>query len=121
MIYHVDQAEGPVLDWMVAKAEGWIDDCNSWLHEATVCEVAEGSYHPSTDWSQGGPITDRLLGFLEKTWIEARAAQRCEAHLSNYEGHWVAFGPTRLIAAMRCFVASKLGLEIDVPLGAFVV
>ena len=28
-------------------------------------------------------------------------------------GH--AFGPTPLIAAMRCFVASKLGDEVDVP------
>jgi len=25
------------------------------------------------------------------------------------------FGPTPLIAAMRCFVASKLGDEVDVP------
>ena len=25
------------------------------------------------------------------------------------------YGPTMLIAAMRCYVASKLGEEIDVP------
>jgi hypothetical protein len=26
-----------------------------------------------------------------------------------------AYGPTPLIAAMRCYVASKLGDEVDVP------
>jgi hypothetical protein len=29
----------------------------------------------------------------------------------------VAYGPTQLIAAMRCYVASKLGHEVNVPEG----
>jgi hypothetical protein len=28
---------------------------------------------------------------------------------------YVEYGPTPLIAAMRCYVASKLGDEIDLP------
>lgn len=31
------------------------------------------------------------------------------------EGEHQMTGPTLLIAAMRCYVAKKLGLEVDVP------
>ena len=64
---------------------------------------------PSTDWSQGGPI-------IEREEI---------AHWPDSEGGWFAsaqegrgkdyHGPTPLIAAMRCYVASKLGDKVDVP------
>ena len=38
------------------------------------------------------------------------------AHVHGYGTHLVAFhGPTPLVAAMRAYVASKLGDEIDVP------
>lgn len=64
---------------------------------------------PSTDWAQGGPIIER-------------------EHIGTYhfvlpEDGWAAsvfddpiyVGPTPLIAAMRCYVASKLGDEVEVP------
>lgn len=106
---------GAQLDWAVAKCEGYIDDWNSWLHEATVKDVAEsGSYHPSTDWSIGGPIIEREdisveFGRAEfkSEWIAYKLG---EPHEDNPEG-----GPTPLVAAMRCFVASKLGEEVEVP------
>jgi len=65
----------------------------------------------STDWLLGGPIIER-----EKIGIEC-----------DDQGIWfasydlsadIAFGATGitpLIAAMRCYVASKLGDEVDVP------
>jgi hypothetical protein len=75
--------------------------------------VERGNFNPSTDWSQGGPI-------IEREWI-------CPDRLLN--GQWVACkrtdtgdsmlfartGPTPLIAAMRCYVASKLGDEVEIP------
>jgi hypothetical protein len=87
---------GAALDWAVAKAIG--------------------EYKPlpvpnySTDWAQGGPIIDR-------------------EHISiayMYRGEWEAWddktmpppryrGPTPLIAAMRCYVASKLGDTVQIP------
>lgn len=39
-----------------------------------------------------------------------------EPYVKALMGSTVAFGPTSLIAAMRCFVASKMGPEIEVPL-----
>jgi len=31
------------------------------------------------------------------------------------EEEWGCYGPTPLIAAMRCYVASKLGEEVEAP------
>ena len=72
-------------------------------------------YHPSTNWSQGGPIIEQEGGFELKVWLESSPDTKCEAHIHNYEGDWIAFGPTPLIAAMRCFCASRLGDEVEVP------
>ena len=95
------ELQGAALDWAVAEALG------------TVHKNEEGQYHswwPSTDWAQGGPIIERKRIHL--------------AH-SHAKGHWVAaiadsdcgnvFGPTPLVAAMRCYVASKLGDEVVLP------
>jgi len=73
------------------------------------------SFEPSTDWAQGGPIVERIKGFLFKNWLESNREGQCQAEIHNYDGDWIAFGPTPLIAAMRCFVASKLGDDVDVP------
>ena len=58
-------------------------------------------HHYSTDWAHGGPIIER-----EKMGVFPT------------HGGWAAglqSGPTPLIAAMRCYVASVLGDEVDVP------
>lgn len=77
----------------------------------------------STDWAQGGPIIERecitvAIGDWDvdqtpivQTW-SARSLV-CEIHAATNDG-WLC-GPTPLIAAMRCFVASKLGDEVEVP------
>lgn len=72
-------------------------------------------YSPSTDWAKGGPIIGAIKGFEFKHWLESKPDTCCEAHIHNYEGDWIQFGPTQLIAALRCYVASKLGDEIDIP------
>lgn len=97
----VSEATKIQIDWLVDKVEGR----NGLL----------GCYSPSTDWSQGGPIIERIKGFQFKQWLECKPDTCCEAHIHNYEGDWIQFGPTPLIAAMRCYVASKLGDEVEVP------
>ena len=89
-----DELTGPALDWAVNQIEECCDDPCTPLF--------------STNWAQGGPI-------IEREGIELL----CE----TVGFRWVAMpqkgpewsGPTPLIAAMRCFVASKLGDEVDVP------
>lgn len=62
----------------------------------------------STDWSQGGPIIERENIAL---YPHGDGTYEAEVFLNPKRGA----GPTPLIAAMRCFVASKLGDEVDVP------
>jgi hypothetical protein len=109
---------GAALDWAVAKREGHIDDFNGWLHEASLLEVAEGDYTPSTNWAQGGPIIERegisvFCGGLGATgYWNAYYADRDEWHDVDLHKQ---VGPTPLIAAMRCVVDSTLGDEVDIP------
>lgn len=72
----------------------------------------DGTYTPSTDWSQGGPIIERKIVSIDKEeggkrW--AAFAWRSDHDLQK------SIGPTPLIAAMRCYVASKLGDEVEIP------
>lgn len=117
----VSEATGPVLDWMVAKAEGALAPVGNLYFVGRQLFVAVGGdlgplgewvlYTPSTDWAQGGPITERQ-GIATRRWLETG----WEADKWNFkfdERHMN--GPTKLIAAMRCYVASKLGDEVEVP------
>ena len=97
---------GAALDWAVAKCEYPEQSINTALGFPY---LVFGRFNPSTNWSQGGPI-------IEREGISIGKADDPE---------WWAFkgwkaengtpGSTPLIAAMRCFVASRLGDELDIP------
>jgi hypothetical protein len=59
----------------------------------------------STDWAQGGPIIEREGIAVGKSW------ESWKAFTDTSTGE----GPTPLIAAMRCYVASKLGDTVNIP------
>ena len=86
---------GEVLDLAVAESVG----LNLYIARLQ-------RFSPSTNWAQGGPIIERegiaLYLYGDNEW---------NAHTGNKE----FTGPTPLIAAMRCYVASKLGEELDIP------
>lgn len=87
---------GSALDWAVAKCEG-----------VDVSQGLTDDEYYSTDWAQGGPLIER---------------EKLELHINKTEG-WSAFadkqvygiGSTPLISAMRCYVASKLGNDVEIP------
>ena len=56
----------------------------------------------------GGPIIER-----EEISIVRVSSALWDAHMSNV--NFFESGATPLIAAMRCYVASKLGDEVEVP------
>ena len=99
----------PALDWAVANAEGMLKHItidHSLTHPLIVSGVQ--SWGPSFIWSQGGPIIEQeriTLLPCDSDW----EAQSSTTPLIAVEG------PTPLIAAMRCYVASKLGDEVDIP------
>ncbi|UUZ75415.1 DUF2591 domain-containing protein [Polaromonas sp. P1(28)-13] len=76
------------------------------------CALPNGTYNPSEYWSQGGPIIEREK--LDVLYI-GDGVQQHEWRAEAVGGYSYAEGPTPLIAAMRCFVAGKLGDEVDVP------
>jgi len=75
-------------------------------------------YSPSTDWSQGGPIIERekiiilpplpnMIGWYACIDEQFESIyQDCDSEQS---------GETPLIAAMRVFVASKIGDVVEIP------
>ena len=96
------ELSGVQLDWAVAVAEGLpfkgmvVDE-----------ELNPLRYH--NDWKSAGPIIEREGIQIQKHksgWVALPA----DAQFSEEE---YQEGPTPLIAAMRCYVASKLGDEIN--------
>jgi len=99
--------QGAALDWAVANCEGLVSIDTKNLFEPW---YLLRDYTPSTDWAQGGPI-------IERERIELVAIELGEEWIAR--DYWKEFdeqsGPTPLVAAMRCYVASKLGDEVEIP------
>jgi hypothetical protein len=95
---------GAALNWAVLKAQGQdFTDFNLKYMDA---------YPFSTDWSQGGPIIDN-----KKIKIDPRNGQWVATIWNEASTQNPSYGPTPLIAAMRCLVASELGDEVEIPKG----
>lgn len=115
----ISEATKPQLNWLVAKCEGFKNIRIQQLDHLQVF-VATGAlsfaFDPTGDylngWAQGGPIIEReKIGVNhEKVWM-ANVGFDPETGESEADES----GPTSLIAAMRCYVASKLGDEVEVP------
>jgi hypothetical protein len=109
-----NQLTGAALDWAVAKCEGRQEP--EVVNNFAVAWYTWPNTHYSTNWAQGGPIIERegiSIRYSEKdargAWYAVLGPNRFLS--PDHEGS----GPTPLIAAMRCYVASKLGDEVDVP------
>ena len=94
---------GPALDWAVEEALG-----------------GDHTYRPreySTDWSQGGPIIEREeIGIRRNApCSDGRQWEASGSITAKGAGYRWGYGPTPLIAAMRCYVASRLGEEVEIP------
>lgn len=99
---------GAALDWAVAKCEG-ID----YMKDDVRFRGAYARKY-STDWAQGGPIIEReKIGFWAYT-LDEEGNENPGWYAETFAGS-VATGPTPLLAAMRCYVISKLGYEVELP------
>jgi len=101
------------LDTLVAKCEGKTSLEKYW-------------FFPSTDWAQAGPIIEREVISIFDLPSGIDVAQHptftkgdlWEAEICPTGEDSIRYcGPTPLVAAMRCYVASKLGDEIETPEG----
>lgn len=133
---NVAKATGPALDWLVAKCEGltlvldpmgfrkdapdspqagwwvWLAQPGSMIvGYAPESNKSHRGYSPSTDWAQGGPIIEREFITNGPHQVKGEVVGSCALGLKT---DW-SYGPTPLIAAMRCRVVSQLGPTAEVP------
>ena len=98
----VTELTGAALDWAVAKCEGITEGKDkAWYYDR------RDAYNYSTNWAQGGPIIER-----ERIEVRYRVGVSVRALI---DGKHEQYGNTQLTAAMRCYVASKLGDEVEIP------
>ena len=107
---------GDALNWAVAKCEGEEKD----LFVGSDGELLSHSWDMGlhmwwcfdTDWKSSGPIIAREGIAIERM----RRLMEWEARIYPPDDTpWVFYSDSPLIAAMRCYVASKLGEEVEVP------
>jgi len=97
------ELQGAALDWAVAQCEGLKD-----FDIENLCFYDDEGmpFEPSCVWAQGGPIIEREGIALYLNGDDGWTGE---------DGWKRATGPTPLIAAMRCYVAMKLGDEVEIP------
>lgn len=111
---------GPALDWVVATALGHKAGqikAHGPVHLFREIGYSPYQFSPSTTGSEVIEIMEREKIRVEP-WTDKARAWAALAY--KFQG-WAnptsefVFGPTLHIAVCRCFVASKLGDEVDVP------
>lgn len=134
MLVKTSELKDAALDWAVAKCEGGFDLClkstydtkTAWVfslrddHDvARVDQYYLVDYSPSTDWALGGTFLESYLIAINIQRVENHLVYEASIRLHDKHGSRVTWfksdGPTPLIAAMRCYVASKLGDEVEIP------
>lgn len=115
----VSEATSQQLNWLVAKCEGV---AITKFKESPSLFFGGGfdKYAPSTNWEQGGPILDKERIGTTPFTITVGPDKGTKEWFANYESFVDVTpnyysGPTKLIAGMRCYVAAKLGEEVEVP------
>lgn len=123
---------GPALDWVVASIEALPKDrLHLFYGKPAIDRECLGRIDTlrcefSTNWAQGGPIIERMginlsVDYQDDALSNDMVAIGWKGNLWNNSVlgtsgflQW-AYGPTPLIAAMRCYVLSKLGDVVDIP------
>jgi len=119
--------EGVALDYAVALANDqtveFSDPLDPWIESGGIVSQPLHSYTPSTDWHQGGAIIERerlqVSPFIDaplKGWTAHRHDFLFLDDADPFGGRACCVrGSTPLVAAMRCYVMSKLGHAVEIP------
>jgi hypothetical protein len=97
------ELSGAALDWAVANCEGW---------KRELCYLNTEYPNYSENWSLAGPIIEREM--LTVIYNEREEDAEGWRTIAYHTGDML-YGTTPLVAAMRCYVASKLGDEVQIP------
>jgi hypothetical protein len=107
------ELSGVALDWAVAMSLKQSGEDYTLAVDTDIDgtkRVNYGGMYPewSTDWAEGGAIIEQEMIKLVPI---SGALWEASKHNQNVPND----GATPLIAAMRCYVASKLGDEVEIP------
>lgn len=126
--HKVSELEGALLDAAVAKCFGkpaspaFVAAMQALYGNKSPLEPAH--FQPSIRWQDGGPLIEReqIAVYFDDAWIAGfeLGIDHWEyggdtGSGSSLELKHGATGATPLIAAMRAYVASKFGDEVDLP------
>ena len=114
MIIKTSELIGPALDWAVAKCLGvhpvYLIGKNFLSHQDQ-CNMCY-----SFDWSQGGTIIElKGISCILQSESEPRRWVSEYSLGCARSDHGRSWGPTALIAAMRCYCLAQLGDEVKIP------
>ncbi len=133
---NVNEAPQAVLDYLVAKIQGrtirhdpmafgesanggfWIWEPNPNANKSVYQRIGI-DYSPSGNCAIGCPILDDSLISTGPVFADGKFCE-WEAFLFEIDAEEgsepnIFYGPTRLIAGFRCYVANELGDEVEVP------
>jgi hypothetical protein len=118
MKHKVAELEGALLDTAVALAEGLTP--RDYEHGSCwYCpEPGRGlvPFQPSIDWATGGQIIEReRIALVPPSRADRPDADWFAETPEQVDEPLGECGKTPLIAAMRAYVASKFGVEVDLP------
>lgn len=106
---------GSALDWAVMKCEhpnNGVEFFKKLRNEHILFGGKTGRFRYSERWDQGGPIIEREgISIVFRDWAFVLSAW--SARISHKD--ITTEGETPLISAMRCYVKSKLGDEVEIP------
>jgi hypothetical protein len=118
--HKVSELEGALLDAAVAKALNYQVPA-AWPYPTLWTDA-----RPSSNWAHGGPIIEwkriSVMRFRSAWYAEVLGPDGGAGYIDMRDGDWLSpsytecrgsAGPTALNAAMRAFVASELGEEIE--------
>jgi hypothetical protein len=124
MIIKTTELSGLALDYAVAMCEyphlvyGDTIGLHHASHQLTIpaFKVPDCFYNPSVNWSVGGVIVERERITLDARESDWQARIWDDSIVDFIEvGKRGPYCNTALIAAMRCYVTSKLGNEVEIP------
>ena len=102
-----NELTGAALDWAVSMIVENSRPFPIWLDGKPQSYAAY-----STDWAHGGPIIER-----ERIEVRYRVGVNMTATIDGQHEQSVPYRQpnAQLTVAMRCYVASKLGDEVEIP------
>jgi hypothetical protein len=107
---------GEALNWAVETLE--IERMRDAGEHIKSWWVEDRQMDPSAyagDWLMSGPIRDREdISIISKGAAGLIDTELPDVIAISKTGKW-SYGPTAIVAALRSFVESKLGEEVDVP------